>query len=232
MEVWNVKKLAIAASLLLATGVWAAENQKSVERLHDAAGVLTEVMATPDKGIPQDLLAKAQCVIIIPGMKKAAFVVGAEYGRGFAECRMAEGVGWGAPAAVRMEGGSFGLQLGGSATDVILLVMSRRGMEKLLGDKFTLGGDASATAGPVGRTTNADTDVRLTAEILTWSRAKGLFAGISLKGATLRQDVDRNADLYGRKMNNREVLMGSVAPPPAAAPLRAELDRYSAQSNH
>jgi len=226
-----MKYLAFASSLLVATGVWAADQPKAVERLSDSAAVLSEVMATPDKGIPQDLLAKAQCVVIIPGMKKAAFVVGGEYGRGFAECRKEDGIGWGAPAAVRMEGGSVGFQIGGSATDLILLVMSRRGMDKLVGDKFTLGADASLAAGPVGRTANADTDVKMTAEILAWSRAKGLFAGVSLNGATLRQDSDRNAELYGHKMNNREILMGAMVPPPAAEPLIHELDRYSVRSN-
>lgn len=222
-----MKKFAIAASLLLTTGIWAADQPKATERLGDAAAVLSEVMATPDKGIPQDLLAKAQCVIIVPGMKKAAFVVGGEYGRGFAECRKADGVGWGSPAAVRMEGASVGFQIGGSATDLILLVMSKRGMDKLLGDKVALGADASVAAGPVGRTANANTDVKMTAEILAWSRSKGLFAGVSLNGSSLRQDESRNAELYGHKMNNREVLMGTMTPPPAAEALRSELDKYS-----
>ncbi|SPE26955.1 conserved exported hypothetical protein [Candidatus Sulfopaludibacter sp. SbA3] len=226
-----MKFTAITASLILAAAAWAADKPKATERLNDAAAVLSEVMATPDKGIPQDLLAKAQCVVIVPGMKKAAFVVGGEYGRGFAECRKADGFGWGAPAAVRMEGASVGFQIGGSATDLILLVMSKRGMDKLVGDKFTLGADASLAAGPVGRTANADTDVKMTAEILAWSRAKGLFAGVSVNGSTLRQDVDRNAELYGHKMNNREVLMGSMPPPPAAQPLIAELDKYSMRPN-
>jgi len=168
-------------------------------------------MSTPDKGIPQDLLAKSQCVIIVPGMKKGAFVVGGQYGRGFAECRRADGTGWGAPGAVRVEGGSFGFQIGGSSTDVVMLVMNKSGMQKLLGDKFTLGADASIAAGPVGRTANADTDARMNAEILAWSRAKGLFAGISLSGATLRNDADVNQELYGRKIDNKEVLGGAVA---------------------
>lgn len=225
-----MKQLAIMCSLALAAGVWAADRPKASERLSDTAAVLSEVMATPDRGIPQDLLGKAECVVIIPGMKKAAFVVGAEYGRGFAECRKADGFSWGAPAAVRMEGGSVGFQIGGSDTDLILLVMNKRGMEKLLGDKVTLGADASLAAGPVGRTANAETDARMTAEILAWSRSRGLFAGVSLNGLTLRQDVARNAELYGRKMNNREVLMGSIPPPPQAVPLISELDKYSLRS--
>ncbi len=226
-----MKYFALAASLLVTSGIWAADQPKAAERLSDSAGVLSEVMATPDKGIPQDLLGKAQCVVIIPGMKKAAFVVGGQYGRGFAECRRTEGTGWGAPAAVRMEGGSVGFQIGGSATDLILLVMSRRGMEKLVSDKFTLGADASLAAGPVGRTTNAETDVKMTAEILAWSRSKGLFAGISLNGATLRPDADWNSELYGHKMENREILMGTMTPPPAAESLIHELDKYSMRAN-
>jgi len=225
-----MKILALAASAIMATSAFAAG--KASERLADASAVFSEIMQTPDKGIPQDLLAKSQCVVIIPGMKKAAFVVGAEYGRGFATCRKPDGVGWGAPAAVRMEGGSVGFQLGGSETDMVLLVMSRRGMEKLTEDKFTLGADAAATAGPVGRTANASTDAQMKAEILAWSRARGLFAGLSVKGATLRPSEDWNEQLYGRKMANREILLsGAVRPPAEAMPLIHELDRYSSVSN-
>lgn len=225
-----MRGLAIAASLIMATSAFAAKNAN--ERIGDAARDFSEVMRTPDKAIPQDLLAKAQCVIIIPGLKKAAFIVGGEYGRGFAECRKQDGVGWGAPAAVRMEGGSVGFQLGASDTDLFLLVMNRHGMTKLTEDKFTLGADASAAAGPVGRTANAATDVEMTAEILAWSRAKGLFAGISLNGATLRPSKDWNEELYGRPLANREILMsGTVKAPADAMPLIHELDRYSSNSN-
>jgi lipid-binding SYLF domain-containing protein len=201
------------------------------DRLGSAAAVFSEVMNTPDKGIPQDLLNTAQCIIIIPGLKKAAFVIGGQFGRGFAECRKAGGRGWAAPAAVRMEGGSFGLQIGGSSTDLIMLVMNRRGVEKLLGNQFTLGSDASAAAGPVGRTANASTDVSLTAEILAWSRARGAFAGISLNGATMRSDEDQNAVLYGRKLTTRDIVMSAMAPPAAAHQLIVELDKYSLRSN-
>jgi len=221
-----MKQFVFGAALILSAATIAAAETAS-ERLTASAEVFQEVMNTPDKGIPQDLLAKAQCVIIVPGLKKGAFVVGGQYGRGFVECRRADGMGWGAPGAVRVEGGSVGFQIGGSSTDVVMLVMNERGMERLLGDKFTLGADASVAAGPVGRTVNADTDARLTAEILAWSRAKGLFAGISLSGATLRPDEDVNAELYGRKVGNRDVLNGGVEPPPAAHTLRAELDKYS-----
>jgi lipid-binding SYLF domain-containing protein len=224
-----MRGLALAASFVLATSVLAAETAQ--ERLADSARVFSEIMRTPDKGIPHDLLAKAQCVVIIPGMKKAAFVVGAEYGRGFAECRKPDGVGWGAPAAVRMEGGSVGLQIGGSDTDLVLIVRNRHGMDKLAEDKVQLGADLSVAAGPVGRTTNAETDASMTAEILAWSRAKGLFAGVSLNGASLRPDADRNLELYGTKLGTKEVLMGSMPPPEAARPLIRDLDRYSDVSN-
>jgi lipid-binding SYLF domain-containing protein len=221
-----MKQLAFGVALILSTAAMAAA-ETAAERLTTSAEVFTEVMSAPDKGIPQDLLGRAQCVVIVPGLKKGAFVVGGEFGKGFAICRQRDGMGWGAPAAVRVEGGSVGFQIGGSSTDVIMLVMNQRGMQKLLGDKFTLGADASVAAGPVGRTANADTDVRMTAEILAWSRTQGLFAGISLSGATLRNDLDANEELYGRKMNNKEVIGGDVAPPPAAQQLRANLDKYS-----
>ena len=222
-----MRGIAIAAWLLAASGVWGAERPKADERLRDSGAVLGEVMAAPDRGIPQDLLAKAQCVIVIPAVKQAAFLIGGEYGRGFAECRNASGTGWGAPAGMKLEGGSVGFQIGGSDTDLILLVMNRRGMEKLLSDKVTLGAGASVAAGPVGRSANVETDVEMHAEMLAWSRSKGLFAGVALNGATLRPDRNRDAELYGRRTGTREILMGNMAPPPAARPLIAELDRYS-----
>ena len=220
-----MRSLWIAASLAIAATAVYAETAR--ENLQDAAQVFTEIMATPDKGIPQDLLEKAQCVVIVPGVKKGAFIVGAEYGRGVAECRRPDRSGWGAPAAVRIEGGSVGLQIGGSSTDVVLLVMSQRGMDKLMTDRFTLGADAAVAAGPVGRNAAAQTDVELHAEILGWSRSRGAFAGISLNGATLRPDNDRNEELYGHKISNREVLTSHIAPPEGARPLIAELDKYS-----
>jgi lipid-binding SYLF domain-containing protein len=199
---------------------------KADERLQDAARDFSEVMRTPDKTIPHDLLGKAQCVVIIPGLKKAAFVVGAEYGRGFAVCRKQDGGGWGAPAAVKLEGGSFGFQLGASDTDLFLLVMNRHGMTKLTEDKVELGADASVAAGPVGRSASAATDAEMSAEMLSWSRSKGLFAGVSLKGAVLRPSHDWNEELYGRKLTNRDILMsGNVKAPADAEPLIHELDR-------
>jgi SH3 domain-containing YSC84-like protein 1 len=225
-----MRALLTATLVALATSVMMADTPQ--ERLKESADVFSEVMKIPEKGIPQDLLAKAQCVIIIPNMKKAAFVVGGEFGRGFAECRKPNGMGWTAPAPVRMEGGSVGFQLGASSTDLIMLVMNKEGMNKLLQDKFTLGADASVAAGPVGRTANAKTDVRLDAEILSYSRSKGLFAGVALNGATLRPDRDEYAKLYGKDVTNREILDGKVSAPSSAHPLIAELDHYSATAGN
>ncbi len=205
--------------------------ESAAQRLQTSESVFSEIMAAPDKGIPRELLEDSQCLVIVPGMKKAAFIVGGNYGRGFMLCREPSGSGWSAPAGIRVEGGSFGLQAGGSETDVLMLVMSKRGAEKLLSDKFTLGADASVAAGPVGRTTSADTDLKLHAEILSYSRARGVFAGISLDGATLRPDHDANAELYGRKLTNEEIIRnkGGIHESPAASKLTAELNRYSAR---
>jgi lipid-binding SYLF domain-containing protein len=216
-----VLALSLSSSALLLQAADTAE-----ERLSDATKVFGEIMATPDKGIPQDLLEKAHCVVIVPGMKQAGFVVGAKYGRGYATCRKPTH-GWSAPAAYRIEGGSFGFQIGASSTDIVMLVMNERGMRRLLEDKFTLGAEASVAAGPVGRQTSAMTDVQLQAEILSWSRSKGLFAGIALTGATLRPDNDVNKELYGSALSAREILQGDVEPTPAARPLLASLNRYS-----
>jgi SH3 domain-containing YSC84-like protein 1 len=217
----------IAGATLLPFTVCAASD--APKRLQSAAESFKEVMGIPDKAIPQDLLNKAHCIVIVPDLKKGAFIVGAKYGKGFVSCRKKDGVGWSAPGAVRIEGGSVGFQIGGSEMDVFMLVMNDRGMERLLGDKFTLGGDATVAAGPVGRVAQAETDVRMTAEILAWSRARGLFAGIALDGATLREDEDWNVEMYGKPMKNREIITGSVAPPKAAAALLSELDRYSSR---
>lgn len=198
----------------------------AVKRLETSAVVLDEIMAAPDKGIPQDLFNKAACVVVVPGVKKGAFIVGGKYGKGFIECRKENGD-WSAPAAIRVEGGSVGFQIGGSETDVVLLVMNKHGMDKLLSSKFTVGADAAAAGGPVGRESSALTDAQMHAEILSWSRARGAFAGISLEGATLRPDDDSNKDLYGRSMTNREIVTGNVQPPAGAAKLIGELKKYS-----
>lgn len=198
------------------------------KRLDAAADVMTEMMAAPDKGIPLDLLEKAQCIVIVPGLKKGAFIVGGKYGKGFMECRKAS-AGWSAPASIRIEGGSFGLQIGGSATDVVLLVMNQGGVKKLLSSKFTLGADATAAIGPVGRDSSAATDAQMHAEILTYSRARGAFAGLSLEGATLRPDDDWNKELYGKPMTNQDIVMGDVRPPDAAKTLQSVLNKYSSR---
>jgi lipid-binding SYLF domain-containing protein len=203
--------------------------QSEVKRLEEAAAVFSEVMDTPDKSIPQDLLNKATCIIVVPSLKKGAFIIGAKYGRGFASCRKQGGVGWSAPAAFRVEGGSFGFQAGGAESDVIMLMMNERGMNRLLQSKFTVGADATAAAGPVGRNAQADTDATMRAEILTWSRSRGLFAGVSLQGATLRPDEEVNRLLYKKSITNREILTTGVAPPQEAERLLGLLNKYSSR---
>jgi lipid-binding SYLF domain-containing protein len=220
-----MRKFALALSLCSSAVLVAADTPQ--ERLSDSAKVFNEIMATPDKGIPQDLLEKANCIVIVPGMKQAAFGIGGKWGRGYAVCRRENGRHWGGPAAIRVEGGSFGFQIGGSSTDVVMLVMNERGMRRLLEDKFTLGGEATVAAGPVGRESSANTDAQLSAEILSWSRAKGLFAGIALQGATMRPDNDVDQELYGRKLTNKEILTGDVQPPASSRELISALNRYS-----
>jgi lipid-binding SYLF domain-containing protein len=199
------------------------------DRLEASADTLNDMMRAADKGIPQDLIDKARCVVVIPGMKKAGFIFGAEVGRGFAACRKAGGSGWSAPAAMRTEGGSFGFQIGASETDVVLLVMNEGGMRRLLSDKFTLGGDASVAAGPIGRELTAQTDVMMSAEMLSYSRSRGLFAGISLQGATLRPDGETNRELYGHDATNHEILTGDFKTPEAARRFEHALHRDSAE---
>lgn len=212
-------------AVLLTTAVALTASDAS-ERINEAASVLQEIMGIKEQTIPQELLDKAECAIIVPGVKKGAFMVGAKYGRGFASCRT-EKFGWTSPAAMRMEGGSFGFQIGGSETDVLMLILNRRGMDKLLTSKFTLGGDASVAAGPVGRTSSAETDALMRAEILSWSRSRGVFAGISLKGSTMRPDDTANRQLYGRDMTNREILTGKIPNPEAAEKFVSLLNKYS-----
>ncbi len=220
--------LAIAGSM--STAVFAADREIKIDdRLDASADALVDMMRASDQGIPQDLIDKAHCVVVVPGMKKAGFIFGAEYGRGFAVCRRHSGAGWSAPAAMRSEGGSFGFQIGASDTDVVLLVMNDGGMKHLLSDKFTLGGDASVAAGPIGRDLKAETDVELQAEVLSYSRSHGLFAGVSLTGATLRPDESTNKELYGHDSTNREILTGDFKTPAAAGKLEGALNRTSAQ---
>jgi lipid-binding SYLF domain-containing protein len=197
------------------------------ERLKSAADIFQEIMAVPEKGIPQELLERANCLVIVPGVKKAAFGVGGQFGKGFVLCRRKSGVGWGPPGAVRVEGGSFGFQIGASSTDVVMLVMNDNGVKKLLSSKFTLGADAEVAAGPVGRNAAAKTDATMHAEILSWSRSRGAFAGVALSGATLRNDLDVNEELYGKKLDNKDIVLSNMPPPAEAKPLIATLNKYS-----
>jgi lipid-binding SYLF domain-containing protein len=215
--------------LALSAGLLSAADSDAAKRLGVAATTFKEIMGTPDKSIPQGLLEKAQCIVIVPGEKAAAFIVGGKYGKGFVSCRKKDGIGWSAPGSMRIEGGSFGLQIGGNETDVFMLIMNQKGMERLLSTKFTIGGDATAAAGPVGRATQAETDAAFTAEILTWSRSRGLFAGVSLNGSTLREDAGWNRELYGKDIKNGEIIAGNSEPPAAASALLTELNKYSSR---
>lgn len=208
-----------------------ARDNGTAKRLNEAAEVFSEVMATPDRGIPQDMLSNAHCIVIVPGLKTAAFLVGGKYGKGFISCRSKNGVGWSSPGTVRIEGGSFGFQIGGSETDLIMLVMNQGGEDRLLSSKFTLGAEGSVAAGPVGRTATAQTDAQMHAEILSWSRSQGLFAGLALEGATLRQDLDDNADLYGQKLENREIVTSSGRIPKVAVKLIDLLNKHSSHEH-
>jgi len=214
---------------LLALVPLMAQDKEPAERLTEAAAVFSEIMAATDTSIPEDLLTNAHCIVIVPGLKTAAFVFGAKYGKGYLSCRNEGKAGWSAPGTVRIEGGSVGFQIGGSSTDLIMLVMSARGADKLLASKFTLGVEGSVAAGPVGRTATAQTDAQMKADILSWSRSQGLFAGVALEGATLRQDLDDNATLYGKKLENREIVTTGVRAPKAAAELLALLNKHSAR---
>jgi len=221
-----MRKLTLTLLLFLPIGMMQAE--PTAKRLNSAANVLGEIMSTPDKGIPMNLMRHAQCIVVIPGMKQGAFGIGAKYGKGFFSCR--KGMDWSAPGAVRIEGGSVGFQIGAVETDVILLIMNRRGADRLLSTQFTVGGEGQAAAGPVGRASSAQTDISMRAEMLSWSRARGVFAGISLQGATLRQDQDDNADIYGRKLSNKQVINGATAWPNEGSELHSLLNKYAARA--
>ena len=209
-----------------------AMDKESAKRLDDSAAVFSEVMAAPDKGIPQEMLEHAHCIVIVPDLKTGAFIVGGKYGKGYLSCRNKGEAGWSAPGTVRIEGGSVGFQIGGSSTDLIMLVMNERGADKLLASKFTLGAEGSVAAGPVGRTATAQTDVQLHADILSWSRSQGLFAGLALEGATLRQDLDDNSTIYGTRLENRDIVTSRRRVPPAATKLINLLNKYSAREEN
>lgn len=217
----------ILSLLLVSTAALAAKRSDEVKRLQRATEVFHEIMKTPDNSIPGDLLDKSECVAIVPGLKKAGLGLGGKYGKGVVMCRKRD-KSWTAPSFISIEGGSVGFQIGFEQIDVVMLIMNRKGVDRLIGDKFTIGADASAAAGPVGRQTSAQTNIRMDAEILTYSRAKGLFAGVSLDGATLRQDKDNIRDFYGKDIDARKILLeGTVEMPSEARPLASALSWQS-----
>jgi lipid-binding SYLF domain-containing protein len=202
-----------------------AEGTKAAERVQAAATVLDEIQAASDQGIPEEVLASAECVAVVPSLLKGGFIVGARYGRGVASCRTPKG--WSAPAFFTIAGGSFGLQIGGQAVDLIMLIMNQNGMKNLLSSEFKLGADASVAAGPVGRHASADTDWKLRAEVLTYSRARGVFAGLELVGASIKQDKDSTRDFYGRMVPVKTALQGTIDPPQAAYPFLSTLAKWA-----
>jgi SH3 domain-containing YSC84-like protein 1 len=224
------KALVVLLLLLLCGSALAADTrEKVVSRLDSAATIMDEIMAAPDKGIPEEVLSSAECVAIVPSFLKGGFVVGGAYGKGVATCRTSQG--WSAPAFFRMEGGSFGLQIGGEAADLVMLIMNERGMQRLMSSKFQIGADAAAAAGPVGRHAGGDTDWKLRAEVLTYSRSRGLFAGITLKGNTLRQDKDDTRAFYGRMVPFRTSLTGQIAAPADAHTFLAAISKYAIRAS-
>jgi lipid-binding SYLF domain-containing protein len=220
------KGFLIALLLSLASGPLLADKETD-ERLANAAQAFEEIMSAPDKGIPGGVLNKAECVVVVPGMKKAGFIVGGSFGRGAISCRGKGKTGWGAPAMVELGGGSVGLQIGAEATDVVMLVMNRTGIDSLLKSKFTLGGEASVAGGPVGRESTAETDAAMKAKILSYSRSRGAFAGVSVKGMTLHQDEDANKAVYGKPLDSVQILGGGIETPAGAKPLAQVLNKYS-----
>jgi SH3 domain-containing YSC84-like protein 1 len=221
-------KLRILGMITLAAATMSAakDDSKTTERLDEARSVFQEIMDAGDKSIPTDLLGKAHCIAIVPGLKKAGFIVGAKYGKGVLMCRRPGG-GWTGPGAVRIEGGSVGLQIGAGEVDVVMLVMNERGAEKLVKSEFKIGGTAEVMAGPVGRSVQAETDAYMRAEILGYSRSRGAFAGVSIQGSTLREDLDDNESIYGKRLSNQEILFGQNPTPAAGKPLIDLLNRYS-----
>jgi lipid-binding SYLF domain-containing protein len=212
-----MKKLVTLVAVLSLTSIgWAANDREAaVDRLDHAGAVLHEIMSAPDKGIPEEVLEHAQCIAIVPHMIKGGFVFGAENGRGVATCRNANG--WSAPAFFSITGGSWGLQIGVEGVDLVMIIQNERGMQHLISSNFQLGGDASAAAGPVGRHATADTDWKLNTEVLTYSRARGAFAGLTLTGAAIRRDNDSTEAIYGHEVSTRRILQGEIAVPASAA---------------
>jgi SH3 domain-containing YSC84-like protein 1 len=228
-EVLMMSSKFLLVSLMVFT-VSAVGAESDAQRLKNSGDVINEIMGAGDKAIPADLFHKAYCVVVIPNMKKAGFIVSAKYGRGFATCRNSNGSGWTAPAAMRVEGGGFGLQAGGEGADIVMLVMSDKGMKGILASKFTLGGEASVAAGPVGRDATAQTDATMQADILSWSRSRGVFGGLSLQGGTLRADDDANKAIYGQKESNNDILTGKVNAPANSDSFLGPIAKYGGES--
>jgi len=227
----NMKRLLAAFVVIcMATSVFASEetDNKAVQRVQSSADVLNEIQSAPDQGIPEEVLGSAECVAVVPSMLKGGFVVGARYGRGVASCRTLRG--WSAPAFFSVEGGSFGLQIGGQAVDLVMLIMNDDGMQKLLSSKFKLGADASVAAGPIGRHAAADTDWKMRAQVLSYSRARGVFAGLELNGAVIRQDKDSTREFYGRMVPFRTSLAGIIQAPDTAYPFLDTLSKWAKEA--
>ena len=228
-----MKKLVLLALVVSLCGFAAAaddqpKESKATDRIQAAADVLDEIQAAPDKGIPQQILGSAECVAVVPSMLKGGFIFGAKYGRGMASCRTPKG--WSAPAFFSVEGGSFGLQIGGQAVDLIMLIMNDNGMKNLLSSKFELGADASVAAGPVGRQAEGNTDWKMRAEVLTYSRARGVFAGVTLNGAVIKQDKDSTREFYGHMVTFPATLKGEIDPPAAASPFLTTLAKWAQEA--
>ena len=221
--------LAVCLLLCVASSAWAAESDddenKAEDRIKAAANVLDEIQSAPDQGVPEEVLGSAECVAIVPSMLKGGFIVGARYGRGVASCRTPKG--WSAPAFFSVQGGSIGLQIGGQAVDLVMLIMNQDGMRNLLSSKFKLGADASVAAGPVGRHAAADTDWKLRAQVLSYSRARGAFAGLELSGAAIKQDKDSTREFYGRMVPFKTALTGTIDAPANAYPLLSTLAKWA-----
>jgi lipid-binding SYLF domain-containing protein len=231
------KSLVLALFLLLCSFVVAlpavaadeaAKDSKATDRVQAAGDVLDQIQAAPDSGIPQDILGSAECVAVVPSMLKGGFIVGAKYGRGLASCRTAKG--WSAPTFFLVTGGSFGLQIGGQAVDLVMLIMNKDGMQHLLSSQFALGADASVAAGPVGRHAEGNTDWKMRAQVLTYSRARGVFAGISLNGAVIKQDKDSTREFYGHMVTSKAALTGLIDPPVAANPFLTTLSKWAQEA--
>ncbi len=224
---WMV--IALAATAVAADEKTSGKQSKAKDRVQAAADVLNEIQSAPDQGIPAEVLGSAECVAVVPSMLKGGFVVGARYGRGLASCRTPKG--WSAPAFFSVKGGSFGLQIGGQAVDLVMLIMNDGGMQKLLSSQFKLGADASVAAGPVGRHAAADTDWKMRAQVLSYSRARGVFAGLELNGAVIRQDKDSTREFYGHMVTPKASLQGEIEPPPDAYPFLQTLAKWAKEAS-